>query len=112
LKTTLDKPYSPWSEGQLPAATSVHWHGIALRNDMDGVPGITQRPIKAGSGFEYAFTAPDPGTYFYHPHSGVQLDRGLYGVLIVDDPAEPGAYDQEWVVVLDDWLDGTGRTPD
>jgi len=99
-------------DNQLPAATSVHWHGIALRNDMDGVPGITQRPITAGSGFEYAFTAPHPGTYFYHPHSGVQLDRGLYGVLIVDDPAEPGAYDQEWVVVLDDWLDGTGRTPD
>ncbi|MEO5853159.1 MAG: multicopper oxidase family protein [Nocardioides sp.] len=99
-------------DNQLPAETSVHWHGIALRNDMDGVPGITQQPIRAGRGFEYAFTAPDPGTYFYHPHSGVQLDRGLYGVLVVDDPAEPGAYDEEWVVVLDDWLDGTGRTPD
>jgi len=99
-------------ENQLPAETSVHWHGIALRNDMDGVPGITQQPIRAGRGFEYAFTAPDPGTYFYHPHSGVQLDRGLYGVLIVDDPAEPGAYDEEWVLVLDDWLDGTGHTPD
>lgn len=99
-------------DNQLPTETSVHWHGIALRNDMDGVPGITQQPIKAGSGFQYAFTAPDPGTYFYHPHSGVQLDRGLYGVLIVDDPAEPGRYDEEWVVVLDDWLDGTGRTPD
>lgn len=99
-------------DNQLPTETSVHMHGIALRNDMDGVPGITQRPIAAGSGFEYVFTAPDPGTYFYHPHSGVQLDRGLYGVLVVDDPAEPGAYDEEWVVVLDDWLDGTGRTPD
>jgi FtsP/CotA-like multicopper oxidase with cupredoxin domain len=42
----------------------------------------------------------------------VQLDRGLYGVLVVDDPAEPGGYDAEWVVVLDDWVDGTGRTPD
>jgi multicopper oxidase len=96
----------------LPTETSVHWHGIALRNDMDGVPGLTQDPIRAGSGFTYQFTAPDPGTYFYHPHSGVQLDRGLYGVLVVDDPAEPGHYDHEWVVVLDDWLDGTGRTPD
>ena len=97
---------------RLPSETSVHWHGIALRNDMDGVPGITQKPIKAGDDFGYAFTAPDPGTYFYHPHSGVQLDRGLYGVLVVDDPAEPGRYDDEWVLVLDDWLDGTGRTPD
>jgi len=92
--------------------TSVHWHGVALRNDMDGVPGITQDPIPAGESFRYEFVVPDPGTYFYHPHSGVQLDRGLYGVLVVDDPAEPGEYDAEWVVVLDDWVDGTGRTPD
>ena len=96
----------------LPATTSVHWHGIALRNDMDGVPGLTQQPIPAGGRYSYEFTAPDPGTYFYHPHSGVQLDRALYGVLVVDDPKETGAYDAEWIVVLDDWVDGTGRTPD
>jgi FtsP/CotA-like multicopper oxidase with cupredoxin domain len=96
----------------LPAETSVHWHGVALRNDMDGVPGMTQKPIGPGGRFLYEFTAPDPGTYFYHPHSGVQLDRGLYGVLVVEDPAEPGEHDLEWVVVLDDWVDGTGRTPD
>jgi FtsP/CotA-like multicopper oxidase with cupredoxin domain len=96
----------------LPAASSVHWHGIALRNDMDGVPGITQKPLDPGTGFTYDFTAPDPGTYFYHPHSGLQIDRGLYGVLVVDDPHEPGRYDQEWIVVLDDWIDGTGTTPD
>ena len=99
-------------DNSLPVETSVHWHGLALRNDMDGVPGMTQEPIAAGSAFRYEFTAPHPGTYFYHPHSGVQLDRGLYGVLVVDDPAEPGDYDEEWVVVLDDWLDGTGQTPD
>lgn len=99
-------------DNRLPAATSVHWHGVALRNDMDGVPGITQDPIPAGGSFRYEFTAPDPGTYFYHPHSGVQLDRGLYGVLVVDDPDEPGRYDAEWIVVLDDWVDGTARTPD
>lgn len=92
--------------------TSVHWHGIALRNDMDGVPGITQDPIAMGESFRYEFVVPDPGTYFYHPHTGVQLDRGLYGVLVVDDPAEPGDYDAEWIVVLDDWVDGTGRSPD
>ena len=99
-------------DNALPAETSVHWHGVALRNDMDGVPGMTQKPIGTGGRFLYEFTAPDPGTYFYHPHSGVQLDRGLYGVLVVDDPREPGDYDLEWVVVLDDWVDGTGRTPD
>ena len=47
----------------------MHWHGVALRNDMDGVPGLTQTPIPAGGG-TYEFTAPDPGTYFYHPHTG------------------------------------------
>jgi multicopper oxidase len=96
----------------LPAPTTVHWHGIALRNDMDGAPGVTQDPIAPGGRFDYAFTVPDPGTYFFHPHVGLQLDRGLYGVLVVDDPHEPGDYDSEWVVVLDDWVDGTGRTPD
>ena len=99
-------------DNQLPATTSVHWHGIALRNDMDGVPGMTQAPINAKKSFTYEFTVPDPGTYFYHPHSGVQLDRGLYGALLVDDAADPGGYDVEWTVVLDDWVDGTGRTPE
>ncbi|VEG49408.1 putative multicopper oxidase [Mycolicibacterium chitae] len=99
-------------DNQLPVETSVHWHGLALSNDMDGVPGLTQDPIAADGRFVYEFTAPDAGTYFYHSHSGVQLDRGLYGALIIDDPHEPGDYDHEWVVVLDDWLDGTGRTPD
>ena len=99
-------------DNQLPAETSVHWHGIALSNNMDGVPGVTQDPIGAGKSFTYEFTVPDPGTYFYHPHSGVQLDRGLYGALLVDETADPGGYDVEWTVVLDDWVDGTGRTPD
>ncbi|MBC7559708.1 MAG: multicopper oxidase family protein [Dermatophilaceae bacterium] len=99
-------------DNQLPATTSVHWHGIALRNDMDGVPGMTQAPIGAGKSFTYEFTVPDPGTYFYHPHSGVQLDRGLHGALLVDEATDPGGYDAEWTVVLDDWVDGTGRTPE
>ncbi len=97
---------------QLPADTTVHWHGIGLRNEADGVPGLTQNPIKTGGSFLYEFTAPDPGTYFYHPHVGVQLDRGLYAPLIIEDPRGPGDYDLEWIVVLDDWVDGTGRTPD
>jgi FtsP/CotA-like multicopper oxidase with cupredoxin domain len=96
----------------LPNPTSVHWHGIALRNDMDGVPGLTQDAIPPGGSMTYEFTAAEPGTYMFHSHVGTQLDRGLYAPLIVDDPAEPLAYDAEHVVVLDDWLDGTGRTPD
>ncbi len=97
---------------RLPADTSVHWHGLALRNDVDGVPGVTQPPIGAGAEFTYKFTAPTPGTYWFHPHSGPQLDRGLYAPLIVEDPHEPLSYDEEWVVVLDDWLDGVTGTPD
>jgi multicopper oxidase len=92
--------------------TSIHWHGIALRNAADGVPGLTQESVAPGDAFDYEFVVPHPGTYFYHPHVGVQLDRGLYAPMIVDDPDEPGAYDSEWIVVLDDWVDGTGRTPD
>jgi len=112
LRTTAGDLLRVEVTNQLTAETSVHWHGVALSNDMDGVPGITQDPIRAGTAFTYEFTTPDPGTYFFHPHSGVQLDRGLYGVLVVEDPAEPGGYDLEWVVVLDDWIDGTGQTPD
>ncbi|HQZ84234.1 MAG TPA: multicopper oxidase family protein, partial [Actinomycetota bacterium] len=99
-------------ENTLPVETSVHWHGIRLHNAADGVPGITQDPIAAGTNYTYEFAVPDPGTYFFHPHSGVQLDRGLYAPLIIDDPAEPGGYDQEWVLVLDDWTDGVGKGPD
>lgn len=91
----------------LPAATSIHWHGVALRNDMDGVPPVTQAAVGPGSVFTYDFVAEHPGTYWFHPHVGVQLDRGLYGALVVEDPKEPLRYDAEWVVVLDDWLETT-----
>jgi multicopper oxidase len=97
---------------QLPAETTVHWHGVAIRNNMDGVPGMTQPPVPPGREFTYRFAVAEPGTYWYHPHVGVQLDRGLYGPLIVEDPAEPAPYDHDWTVVLDDWIDGTGCTPD
>ncbi|MFJ8857180.1 multicopper oxidase family protein [Streptomyces sp. NPDC102451] len=97
----------------LTQSTTMHWHGLSIRNDMDGVPGLTQQPIKAGADFTYRFAVTRPGTHWIHPHSGVQLDRGLYAPLIVDDPKEPLAYDKEWIVVLDDWLDGVdGSTPD
>lgn len=96
----------------LPDPLTIHWHGIALRNDMDGVPGVTQDPFEPGDEFVYEFTAPDPGTYFYHPHTGTLLDRGLYAPLIVEDETPPAEYDQDITVMLDDWIDGTGQTPD
>ncbi|NGO43830.1 multicopper oxidase family protein [Streptomyces ureilyticus] len=99
---------------QLPnkTTTSIHWHGVAMRNDMDGVPPTTQSAVRAGSTFTYRFITDAPGTYFFHPHVGVQLDRGLYAPLIVEDPREPLSYDDEWVVLLDDWVDGVTGTPD
>ena len=95
----------------LPEPTTIHWHGLALRNDMDGVPGLTQPTVEPGSVFDYGFVAPHPGTYFFHPHVGVQLDTGLRAPLIIEDPAEPGDYDQEAVLLLDDWTDGLGDSP-
>ncbi|MFC4336252.1 multicopper oxidase family protein [Salininema proteolyticum] len=104
LKATLSN--------DLDEGTGIHWHGIALRCDMDGVTGVTQKEIAPGETFTYEFTAPHPGTHWYHPHTGYQLDRGLYGPLIVEDPDEEVTWDEEWVLLLDDWLDGTGTTPD
>ena len=90
--------------------TSVHWHGIALRNDMDGAPPASPN-IDAGQDFTYRFSLPHPGTYWAHPHIGLDTDYGLYLPVIVDDPKDPGGYDAEWIVMLDDWTDGIGKTP-
>lgn len=90
--------------------TSVHWHGIALRNDMDGAEPATPN-IGAGQDFTYRFSVPDAGTYWAHPHTGLDADMGLYLPVIVDDPTEPGHYDAEWIVILDDWTDGVGKSP-
>ncbi|MFF1769339.1 multicopper oxidase family protein [Streptomyces sp. NPDC058249] len=98
---------------RLPVATTLHSHGVRLRCDMDGAPGVTQNAIRPGADFTYRFAVSYPGTYLLHSHVGLQPDRALYAPLIVDDPREPLAYDQEWVVVLDDWLDGVdGSTPE
>ena len=99
-------------DNRLEQETTIHWHGIALRNDMDGVPGLTQPAVASGDSFGYDFTVPDAGTYFFHPHVGTQLDRGLYAPLIVEDPADGSDYDLEAVLVLDDWLDGVAGDPD
>ncbi|MFD5466593.1 multicopper oxidase family protein [Kitasatospora sp. NPDC127059] len=113
VRATVGDTLAVTLANHLPQPTSLHWHGLALRNDMDGVPGLTQEPVRAGASFDYRFALSHPGTYWFHPHSGVQQDRGLYAPLIVEDPKEPLRYDKEWVVVLDDWVDGVdGSTPD
>ncbi|ASU84409.1 copper oxidase [Nocardiopsis gilva YIM 90087] len=112
LRLTAGDTLNATLDNRLPEATSIHWHGLAVRNDMDGVPHVTQAAVPAGEQFTYRFTADTPGTYWFHPHVGTQLDRGLYAPLIVDDPREPLSYDEEWVVMLDDWLDGIDTTPD
>jgi FtsP/CotA-like multicopper oxidase with cupredoxin domain len=98
-------------ENQLPEPTSVHWHGPSVRNDVDGVPGVTTPEVATGGTVTYDFVVPTPGTHWLHPHHGLQLDRGLYAPMIIDDPAESGTYDEEVVVVLDDWTDGLGADP-
>lgn len=91
---------------RLAQPTSLSWHGVRIANAMDGVAGLTQKPILPGGSFDYRFTPPDSGLYWYHPHilpwQPEQLGRGLYGVLIVDEP-EPPRVDCDMLVVLDDW---------
>lgn len=99
-------------KNELPAPTSVHWHGLAIRNDMDGVPGVTTPEVPPGGSFNFDFITPDAGTHWFHPHSGAQLDRGLYAPFIVDDPQEATKYEREWILILDDWTDGVGKNPD
>ncbi|MCR9107859.1 MAG: multicopper oxidase family protein [Rhodobacteraceae bacterium] len=90
-------------ENALPQSTSVHWHGLRLDNTMDGVPGLTQDPIAPGDSFDYQFALPDAGTYWYHSHakSMEQVERGLYGPLIIDE-TDPPDVDQDITLILDD----------
>ncbi|MFH1553438.1 multicopper oxidase family protein [Xanthobacter autotrophicus] len=91
-------------ENRLDQETTVHWHGIRLPNPMDGVPGLTQPPIKPGESFAYEFTPPDAGTFWYHPHANSleQLGRGLAGAVIVEE-GEPVAVDRDLLWLLADW---------
>jgi len=98
-------------ENALDHRSSVHWHGIALRNDMDGAMPASP-DIEPAQSFTYRFTSSFPGSYWAHPHTGMDTDYGLYLPVIIDDPAEPGRYDAEWVVMLDDWTDGVGSSPE
>jgi FtsP/CotA-like multicopper oxidase with cupredoxin domain len=97
---------------RLPQDTSIHWHGLALANDQDGVEKLTQQPVPPGGDLTYGFRLAHPGTYWYHSHVELQRERALYGPLIVDDPTEAKDWDREWVILLDDWMDGVNGTPD
>jgi FtsP/CotA-like multicopper oxidase with cupredoxin domain len=92
-------------ENRLPQPTTIHWHGVRLPNAMDGVPGVTQPAVAPGESFTYEFTPRDAGTFWFHPHlsASEQVERGLYGILIVDDP-DPPPWHQDLVWVLDDFL--------
>lgn len=104
LRLQQGEPVRIIVENRLDQDTTVHWHGIRLPNAMDGVPGLTQPPIKPGESFVYEFTPPDAGTFWYHPHANSlqQLGRGLAGALIVDAP-DPYAADREVLWMIGDW---------
>jgi FtsP/CotA-like multicopper oxidase with cupredoxin domain len=86
--------------------TSIHWHGIILPANMDGVPGLGFSGIRPGDTYRYRFTVKQNGTYWYHSHSGFQEQQGVYGPLLIEprDP-EPFPFDREHVVMLTDWTD-------
>ena len=91
---------------RLRVPTSIHWHGIVLPFQMDGVPGLSFAGIAPGESFLYQFTLRQSGTYWYHSHSGFQEQNALYGPLVID-PAGPERYpaDRDYVVMLNDWTD-------
>lgn len=89
---------------QLDEDTSIHWHGLLVPYEMDGVPGVSYAGIKPGETFRYAFPVKQSGTYWYHSHSGLQEQQGHYGPLVIDPiEPEPFAYDRDYVVMLSDW---------
>ncbi len=95
---------------RLTEITSIHWHGLLLPPDMDGVPGVSFAGIKPGTTFTYRFPIKQSGTYWFHSHSGGQEMRGIYAPMILDPlEPEPFHYDREYVVMLSDW---TFESPD
>lgn len=93
-------------ENRLPEATTIHWHGVPVPNPMDGVPGVTQAPVARGSNFVYEYAAEPAGSYLYHSHVGLQIDRGLLGAMVIEERTPHVAYDREYTLVLDDFLPG------
>ncbi len=116
---TLPGPVLRWREGdtvtlrvanRMDQASSIHWHGIVLPSNMDGVPGLSFDGIAPGSSYTYRFKVRQHGTYWYHSHSSLQEQTGVYGPLIID-PAQPEARrcERDYVVMLSDWSDEDPR---
>jgi FtsP/CotA-like multicopper oxidase with cupredoxin domain len=89
---------------RLPAPTSIHWHGLRIPVEMDGVPEHSAPAVAPGGHFRYDFVVPDAGLFWYHPHfdSAGQVGDGLYGTLLVEDPAEPRGFGDQVVLQLSD----------
>ncbi|MDU6435058.1 MAG: multicopper oxidase domain-containing protein, partial [Pantoea sp.] len=120
INASLPGPLLRWKEGdtvtlrvknRLKETTSIHWHGIILPANMDGVPGLSFHGIESGDTYVYSFRVKQNGTYWYHSHSGLQEQDGVYGPIIIDaaEP-EPFTYDREHVVMLTDWSDENAAT--
>lgn len=120
INGTLPAPTLRWKEGEtvtirvtnrLAVPTSIHWHGIILPFQMDGVPGISFNGIAPGETFTYRFKVQQSGTYWYHSHSGFQEQTGMFGAIIID-PAQGKdiAADREHVLLLSDWMDDDPMT--
>lgn len=104
LRVPQGEPVRILVENRLAEDTTIHWHGIRLPFVMDGVPGLSQAPIRPGESFVYEFTPPDAGTFWYHSHTdGLrQLGRGLAGALVIEEPT-PVAVDRDVLWMLSDW---------
>ncbi len=90
--------------------TSVHWHGLILPNFYDGVPYLTTPPIKPGETQQYKFALKQSGTYWYHSHTGLQEQRGVYGSIQINPKETNIEYDKDLVLVLSDWMDENPKT--
>lgn len=92
-------------KNELPDPVTIHWHGIPVPNNMDGIPGMTMNAVQPNENFTFEFKATVPGTYWYHSHQdGVnQVDKGLYGSFIIEGKEET-KYDRDYTLVLDEWM--------
>ncbi|WP_019414270.1 multicopper oxidase family protein [Paenisporosarcina sp. TG20] len=92
-------------KNELKDPVTIHWHGIPVPNNMDGIPGVTMNAVQPGESFTYEFNATVPGTYWYHSHQdGVnQLDKGLYGSFIIEGKND-GKFDKDYTLILDEWM--------
>jgi len=108
LRVKVGEPFAARLVNGLDEPTTIHWHGLRIPNNMDGVPFLTQPYVYAGDSFDYSFTPPDAGTFWYHPHCNTltQMGRGLTGLLIVENPADP-VLDADLALNLRDWRLGS-----